>query len=440
LFLGSSESADNVPSLFFPIDKKRRIYRRRDVVGIVQSNPPPLLPGKWQVNIPAIEGSRQANPSVGQLHYELLESLGPPSVLVNEAFEIVHSSRSAWRYLRFAGGEPTRNLLKLVEPGFQFDLRSALMEAKALADGHAGVSRKLHISRDGETRWLNLSVRLITSGPQVTLGYFLVFFDETTEAAQPDLQSDDVDSAKRELVGQLEQELQQLKDQLRIQLEQHETSTEELRASNEELQAINEELRSATEELETSKEELQSVNEELSTVNQEYKEKIDEVGRTNSDLQNLMSSTEIATIFLDRAFQIKRNTSKAQELFNITPSDVGRPLEHFTNKLDYAGLHEDAQHVLNALQPIEREVRSADGLWFLARLTPYRTMDDKIDGVVLTFVDITNGKRFEEQLEQQTAELREQAEILKRAYVIVLDAERRILVWNSACEKIYGYT
>ncbi|MBV8362062.1 MAG: response regulator, partial [Deltaproteobacteria bacterium] len=137
--------------------------------------------------------------------------------------------------------------------------------------------------------------------------------------------------------------------------------------------------------------------------------------------------------------QIKRYTPKAQGLFDITPSDVGRPLEHFTNKLDYAGLHEDAQHVLNALQPIEREVRSADGLWFLARLTPYRTMDDKIDGVVLTFVDITNRKRSEEQLELQTAELREQAEILKLAYVIVLDAEWRILVWNSACEKIYGY-
>src|SRR5262249_34858611 len=209
--------------------------------------------------------------------------------------------------------------------------------------------------------------------------------------------------------------------------------------SNEELQAINEELRSATEELETSKEELQSVNEELSTVNQEYKEKIEEVGRANNDLQNLMSSMDIATIFLDRSLQIRRNTPKAQYLFNIPPLDIGRPLEHFTSNLNYSGLHEDGDRVLSTLQTVEREVSSNKGLWYLARLTPYRTVEDKIDGVVLTFVDITNRKRSEEQVERQSIEVKEQAEMLNLAHVLILDSERRIVLWNKGCEELYGY-
>src|SRR4029077_6788657 len=229
------------------------------------------------------------------------------------------------------------------------------------------------------------------------------------------------------------------KDQLRLNIEQYETSTEELRASNEELQAINEELRSATEELETSKEELHSVNEELTTVNQELREKIEELGRANSDLQNLMSSTDIGTVFLDRGLQIKRYTARAQQLFNITSADIGRPLEHFTHKLDYAALTEDAEVVLETLHGSEREVPGADGRWYLARLLPYRTIDDKIDGVVLNFVDITDHRQAEE-LRRRTALLEEQTRILGLANVLIFGLDGRITIWNQGCERLYGYS
>jgi two-component system, chemotaxis family, CheB/CheR fusion protein len=440
LFLGSSETAENVPSLFLPLDKKNRIYRRRDFLGLMPPTPY-LTGGKREAKPTANERRPHEQPaSAGELHYEAVELLAPPSVLVNEEFEILHSSAQAGRYLHIAGGEPTRNLLKLVNADLQLDLRAALFEAQARADAHAAVTRRVRIKQNGETRWMNLSVRQITAFPRAAQGFFLVLFDETTEPVQPELAATDDEAAKIALVRDLEQQLQQAKDQLRITVEQHETSTEELRASNEELQAINEELRSATEELETSKEELQSVNEELSTVNQEYKEKIEEVGRANSDLQNLMASIDIATIFLDRSFQIKRYTPRAQALFNVTPNDIGRPLEHFTNKLEYGALHEDAERVLTRLETIEHEIRGVDGLWYLARLTPYRTTEDKIDGVVLTFIDITNRKQFEDQLLRQTIELREQAEILNLSSVMVLGEEDRIMMWNSGCERLYGYT
>ena len=198
----------------------------------------------------------------------------------------------------------------------------------------------------------------------------------------------------------LEEELQQTKNRLRIIVEQYETSIEELKASNEELQAINEEMRSAGEELETGKEELQSVNEELITLNHELKNKVDELSRANSDLQNLISSTDIALIFLDPGLRIRRYTPQAQHLFNIIPTDIGRPLEHLTHKLEYENLVADSTEVLRTLRASEREIRSTDDRWYISRIAPYRTVEDKIDGIVFTFVDITERRNTEHNLRQ----------------------------------------
>ncbi len=439
LFLGGSESADGVPSLFTPIDKKQRIYQRRTTVGSNQTSLN-LLTGPWQSALSAREAANhESNIPAGRLHQEVLEQLAPPSVLIDSQYDIVHSSASAGRYMRVAGGEPSRNLLKLVLPEIQLELRSALLEAKSHGEGLAGVTRHLRVKIEGRERSLRLSARQVAAVPDAARDFFLVFFDETTESAPADAPKPG-DNSGVEVVRQLEQELQHTRDQLRITVEQYETSTEELRASNEELQAINEELRSATEELETGKEELQSVNEELSTVNQEYREKIDEVSHANSDLQNLMSSIEIGTIFLDGGLRIKRYTPKAQQIFNVTTADVGRPLTHFTHTLNYPELNDDARKVLDTLHAAEREVVSTNGQWFLARLTPYRTIEDRIDGVVLTFVDITKNKQAEEQLAQRTAELKEQSEILKLGRVLVLDGKRRVLLWSAGCEQLYGYS
>jgi two-component system CheB/CheR fusion protein len=441
ILLGSSETADIVPSLFTPVDKKRKVFISRKQPGLNYQPTDLPLPGKWQVPIPEgliTRGGGQSN--IGELHYQVVEELAPPSVLINEEYEILHVSAHAGRYLQVGPGEPSRNLLKLVHPDLRLDLRAALLEARARDAHEQGESRHIMTRLDGQPTVVNLRVRAVVRGPEAARGFFLVMFDEdqqvTPLGGEPPRGSVDL-----ELLHSLEQDLQRTKDQLRITIEQYETSTEELRASNEELQAINEELRSASEELETSKEELQSVNEELTTVNQEYREKIEEVGRANSDLQNLMASTDIGTIFLDRTLCIKRYTPRAQSLFNITLNDIGRPLEHFTHKLDYGTLTADADEVLRSLQMVEREVRSGqDHCWYLARLIPYRTLEDQIDGVVLTFVDITRQKDSEEQLRRQAAMLREQAEVVNLAHLMVLDHTDQVILWNTGSERLYGYT
>ena len=438
IFLGNSESAETGSSLFSPIDKKGHIYIRLAQVGTAQM--PNLEMGQWQVRIPDVNAEHPNGAiTAGKLHQDAVEELAPPSLLINENNEIIHMSTHAGRYLRLPGGEMTHDLLKLVNPDLRIELRSALLEAKSVATNAVTRLRRVQTEVEGEMSWLMLSVRRVTSEPARAQGFYLVMFDEGVDSSV--LRSNEPRGASElEVVRELEQELQRTKDQLRVTVEQYETSTEELRASNEELQAINEELRSATEELETSKEELQSVNEELTTVNQEYREKIDEVGRANSDLQNLMASTDIATIFLDRSLQIKRYTPVAQQLFNITAADIGRPLEHFTNKLEYVLLSEDAEEVLRTLQSKEREVKSKGGNWYLARLIPYRTLEDRIDGIVLTFVEITRQIEIENRLRQQTAVLEEQTQILNLAPVFVMNSDHILLQWNRGCERLYGYS
>jgi two-component system CheB/CheR fusion protein len=209
-------------------------------------------------------------------------------------------------------------------------------------------------------------------------------------------------------VNQLRQELEMAQGRLRTMREESEAANEELRAANEELQSINEEYRSTAEELETSKEELQSINEELQTVNGELKLKLETASRANSDLQNLMAAMDFGTLFLDPSLRIKRFTPRLSDLFSITPGDVGRPITDFTHQLDYDGLVNDARTVLDHLAPIEREIRSHNGGWYLARIRPYRTVDDKIDGVVATFIDVTERRQMEDALRSANEKLEKQ--------------------------------
>lgn len=404
LLLGSSETAGGAPSLFTAIDAKQRVYKCREMF---QDRPvAPALPitGKWQVNIP--KPPDESRDSVVPLHHKLLEQYAPPSVLVDEDYNIVNASSRSTRFLRFPSGLPSQNLLKVVLPGLQVDLRAALLQAKQ--ENQESRSVDIAVDINGEERLISLTVcPAELKGEQ---GFFLVVFAEVEASGAAQNKTPSIrealagDQAMVTIVRRLETELQQARDRLRSTIEQNEISNEEHKASNEELQAINEELRSASEELETSKEELQSVNEELATVNHELKEKMEEATRASSDTQNLMSSTDIATIFLDRALKIKRYTPLVRNLFNIIPTDVGRPLDHFTHKLDHESLIEDAAEVLRTLQTEERETRSSDGRFYLVRLAPYRTLDDRIDGVVLSFQDVTELKRASEAL--QEADLR----------------------------------
>lgn len=421
LFLGTSESVEDSSPLFRVLDKKHRIYVRKLVartgLPVPQSGGALLrvieAQERSQVE-PVVHGKRFAQEaaalrplvaaldraSLSELHFRLIESLGPPSVIVNTDYDLVHVSEHAGAYLKVSGGEPSTNLLRLVDADLRVELRAALF--RATEKNESVETRGIPMIVDGQNCLVDFRVM---PAPEVATGYLLVTFEKRNSAAEP--APTDGGPARRDsepIARHLERELEQVRARLRDTVEQYEASTEELKASNEELQAMNEELRSATEELETSREELQSINEELTTVNMEMKGKMDEVAHANSDLQNLMASTAIANVFLDRELAITRYTPSAVELFHLIPSDIGRPLAHLKHRLEYPELLSDAENVLKTLVPVEREVR-ANSEWYLARLQPYRTLEDHIAGVVLTFVNITERVNANEVLREQLAEL-----------------------------------
>jgi len=433
LFLGSSESMEHGEGLFAPVDKKLRIYkcisnaRRRHIPGVGEF-------GRWEAKLPGAPGARPVPAlSFASLHHQVAERYAPPSVLVNEDYRVLHMSERVGKFLHFAGGEPTRNLLEIVHPALRLDVRAALMAARQ--DNRETEVRNIHFEEVDSTRVLNLTVRPVEVPDTSALCFLIVFDVERALVEEPKsvIESIGGDAALEALVRRLEGELRQTRERLSLTVEHGEISTEELKASNEELQAINEELRSATEELETSKEELQSVNEELTTVNNELKEKVNELSDVNTDLQNLMHSTDIGTIFLDRNLAIKRYTRRVEKLFNIISTDVGRPFEHLTHKFDYQGLQADAAEVLRTLEVVERELRvRLQGTWYLARLSPYRTQDDQVAGVVISFVEITELKRATDSLRERDFLLR-LAQDAAKAGVWTLDLQDGTAWWSDEC-------
>lgn len=441
LFVGSAESSA-VEALFAPVDSPHRIYVRRSAprplwkvprlpLGAVE----PVLHGPSVhrartlpiVSRSTIEsagsdgrdalfaGQERRAALFGELHLKLLEQYAPPSIVVNEEHDIVHLSDKAGRYLRFAAGEPSMNIFRVINPALQIELRTALFRA-AQGEELNVTSPPVTIHAEGRAEVITLQVRRIASAPAEK--YYLVLFEPKPDAA-PDASTA---AAAGDVTRGLDDEIAYLKQQLSTTVEQSEASNEELKASNEELQAMNEELRSATEELETNKEELQSVNEELSTVNEELKFSVEDLSSANSDLNNLMASTDIGTVFLDRQLRIVRFTPSAQMVFNLLPADLDRPLADITHRLHYDGLIPDAEQVLDRLVTIEREVPMDESAvpidervvprdrkrWFLVRIAPYRTADDRISGVVVTFIDITRPQRAEEDLRELSAEAERQ--------------------------------
>lgn len=464
LFVGGAESADHAQALFSPIDSQHRIYVRRSLprpawripvvpagVGrprhhLLGETYPPMLPRMAsaavegagdQTQIAAFEGQQRRSVLFGELHLKLLEEYGAPSVVVNEAHDIVHLSEHAGRYLTFRAGEPSTNLMTVVHPALRVELRTALFRA-AQSNGNVIVPAQ-HVEMDGGTETIDLHVRPIRPGDSAH-GFFLVLFERRTTPLTAEEKAEERETISRE-VGD---ELHSLKEQLNATVEPFEASSEELKASNEELQAMNEELRSAAEELETSKEELQSVNEELITVNQELKEKVEELSRANSDLNNLMAATDLATIFLDRSLRVVRFTPRVTETFNLRPADVGRPISDITHKLRYETLIADAERVLDRLVPIERDIETNDGRSFLTRIAPYRTLDDKISGVVVTLIDVTQIKRAQAEVRAISNQMEAQAHrfdtIMEAVpdFVYEFNLEGRFTYVNPALLKLWG--
>lgn len=454
LLLGSSETVDEESPLFEAVDKRHRIYRQLPgpkpslpaltspatfarVLAAHDAARSPVLPSAAFVQGlhrgGAASGAGRDLISASELHVRLLERLAPPSLVVDHNQDIIHTSAGASHYLEFVAGEPSLNVLRLIHSMLRVHLRVAL--AQAAETGLAVELSNLPLKKNGQD--LVVTLRIVPAG-EVAPGCTLILLDSGPATTAPPATAVE-NRAPKPIVERLEREIDQLKSRLRENMDQYEASTEELRAGNEELHAMNEELRSATEELESSREELQSINEELATVNAEAKGKLDELSHANSDLHNLMASTDIATIFLDRDLHITRYTPSAIRLFNFIGTDVGRPLHHLRHRLDYPTLIEDARRVLERLAPIEREVR-ADRESYLARILPYRTVDDRIAGLVLTFVDVTCNKLVEEEFRQSEQRLQLVVENARDYAIFSLDPERRITSWNSGAQQILGYS
>jgi two-component system CheB/CheR fusion protein len=436
LFLGGSESAESVADFFIPVDKKNRIYRARPTARTIGSGTQlPSHVSRLPESIQRAPVRRQF--SYADVHQRALALSAPPSVVLDRDSNIVHMSQQAGQYLRMAGGEPSRNVLALVVPELRLELRSALYQVQ---HGNAGAPGSIECRHTP----VELADRKIIIGMKVRSfhdddsgeDFYLVLFDEVPPEAVPAPSGASRDDL---VLTQLESELQRTKEQLQETIEHSEISTEELRASNEELQAINEELRSATEELETSKEELQSVNEELITVNFELKVKVEETGKANDDLNNLIASTDIATVFVDSALRIKRFTPRATDIFSVIASDLGRSLLDLTHRLDYGQLAEDVSATFETLRPVEREVRSDDGRWYIVRLLPYRTTEDRIEGAIMTFFDITARRQAEERAKVNEARMRMVAESTDDYAIITMDADGSTTSWNKGAERMFGY-
>jgi two-component system CheB/CheR fusion protein len=321
----------------------------------------------------------------------------------------------------------------MARKGLKLELPTAIR--KANAQKKAFTYKGLQVRNNGGTGTVNLTVTpLVTS--QTSSELMIVLFEEITPPGpnEPAKKRRTPGEKTDERIAALEKELQYSKENLQTTIEELETSNEELKSINEELQSTNEELQSTNEELETSKEEQQSLNEELVTVNSELQSKIEELTTANNDMKNLLDSIEIPTIFLDLDLHIKRFTSHATSVINLIHTDIGRPIADIVTKLEYGDLTEDARAVLKDLVFREKEVQSKDGCFYTVRIAPYRTIENVIDGVVITFVDITQAKNLETE--------RRLAAVVKDSNdaITVQDFEGNITAWNTGAQAMYGYS
>lgn len=383
LFIGISETADF--ELFHPVDKQHRLFRaRKPAAGsparLPQASAMPPIP---EALARARDRGLRERRSAAEVHLAALEELAPPSVLVNDHWNVEHLSETAGRFLQPRGGAPTDAIAELIRPELLDELRAALHHA---FESHTSyLSRFVSVQFNGTPKLVGVLAQPRT-GVDGRRDRALVIFLEGGDAALEERAGTEFESSDS-LVLTLREKLRLADQRLESMRQEHGLAYEDLRAANEELQSLNEEYRSTTEELETSREELQSVNEELQTVNHELKMKLEEVSRANNDLENFMSATDIPMLFLDRNLCIKRYTSPLCKIFNVKAHDQGRPIGDLTHTLAYDELEQDARRVLSDLVPIEREVRSRGGAELLVRMRPYRTAEDRIDGVVVTFVD-----------------------------------------------------
>jgi len=465
LFLGTSETVGEFGDLFATLDRKLKLYQHKDCLFNAQRQAlgrfvPPLTDLDEAFSRTTARPAGHRKPPLRELTEQaLLQQIAPAGALVNDQGDILYLHGHTGLYLELAPGESgVNNILKMAREGLRREMTTALH--KATATREVVHRRGLRLKSNGNFITVNLTIRPVGAGDAESPDR-LLYLVVLQQAATPDHGPEGTAATPHAVAGAigpatpgghdedeaggrtatahiaaLKQELLTKEEYLQTSNEELETSNEELKSSNEEMQSVNEEMQSTNEELETSKEELQSVNEELATVNSELQTKVIDLSRANNDMNNLLAGTGHGTVFVDHQLRILRFTPAATQIINLILSDVGRPVSHIVSNLrDYHSLVEDIQAVLDRLIPKEVEVQTQAGAWYIMRILPYRTLDNVIEGAVLTFVDITGAKMMRNELFRLAVVVRD-----ARDAITVQDLEGRTLAWNPGAAKLYGWS
>jgi two-component system CheB/CheR fusion protein len=444
LFLGTSETVGEFTTLFATLERKWKLYQHKeDIPGAARpalaAFVPPFSEATTHLRPLRTESRDEGKINLRELtECTLLAHYAQAGVLINGRGEILHIFGRTGKYLEPAPGDAGMNIMSMAREGLRLALTTALH--KVVIHQELVCYPGLRVRANGEFITVNLTVRPVIADPdkEAMPDVFLVILEEAPpgELALSGQAAVEGASAPGSTVdgriAALEQELRAKEEYLQTTLEEMETTNEELKSTNEEMQSVNEELQSTNEELETSKEELQSVNEELATVNAELQTKVADLTRANNDMNNLLAGTGIGTLFVDMQLRISRFTPATTQVINLIQADVGRPVGHIVPKLvGYSRLVEDVKKVLDSLVPIETEVQTTAGAWYLMRIQPYRTLNNVIEGAVLTFVDITAHKQMEVAL-REAQEFAESIVETVREPLLVLDEDLHVVSANPA--------
>ena len=436
LVLGSAETLGSQSHFFTPIESKLKIYQRT-----ITNQTPELFdfPSSFsRTKQTHIEQQSPVKPSANiqsladQL---LLQQFSPPGVLVNNLGDIIYISGRTGKYLEPAVGKANMNIFAMLRDGLRNDFPAAFRQA--ILKKEIVQLRNIKVGTNGGTQYLDITIQCIDK-PEALAGMVMIIFKDIAKTEGPkelEKKGDKSSNTARQL--ELEKELQHAREEMHTTLEEMQTSQEELKSTNEELQSTNEELQSTNEELTTSKEEMQSLNEELQTVNAELLSKVDDFTRVNNDMKNLLNSTDIATLFLDKDLNIRRYTNQATKIFKLIKSDIGRPFTDQVSDLDYPELATDALEVLRTLTFIQKQITTSDGRWFSTRIMPYRTFDDRIDGLVITFFNISDHKKLEVELNEKR-QMHNLLLNLSSDIIIKLSHEWKVVEFNKAAESFFG--
>jgi two-component system CheB/CheR fusion protein len=436
LVLGNSETLGPHSNLFTAVDSKWKIYKRSVDNRMSDSFEFPMTSSRKKVEMIEKEMPAAVTFNIQTLADQLLlQHYSPAGVLVNEQGDIIYISGHTGKYLEPAVGKANMNIFAMLREGLHNEFSNAFR--KAALKNETVVLHNVKVGTNGSSQNLNITIKWIDK-PEPLKGMIMVIFTDIQEITNTKkLSIIDKKNLSTTRQVELEKELKYAREKIQDTLEEMQTSQEELKSSNEELQSTNEELQSTNEELMSSKEEMQSLNEELHTLNAELQLKIEDFARVNNDMKNLLNSTDIATLFLDKKLNIRRYTNQAVKIFKLIKSDIGRPFTDLVSDLIYPELFADALNVIESLEFIKKQIPAKDGRWFSVRIMPYRTFDDRIDGVVMTFFNISDLKQVEVKLHEteqmNTILLNSSSDI-----IIKLAANYKILEVNSATEKYLG--